>query len=110
MDLGPYKLTEWVRTAGKDDRMVLGANPYYWNAAGGYPKTERIIYEFYADSTALRLAIEAGDIDIAYRHISPTDIIDLQANPNVKVWKGTGAAIPIHNLPRRRVAWIATAK
>ena len=93
MDLGPYKLTEWVRTAGKDDRMVLEANPYYWNAAAGYPRTEKIIYEFYSDSTALRLAIEAGDIDIAYRHISPTDIIDLQANPNVKVWKGTGAAI-----------------
>jgi len=93
MDLGPYKLTEWVRTAGKDDRIVLDANPYYWNASGGYPKTEQIIYEFYTDSTSLRLAIEGGDIDIAYRHLAPDDIVDLQTNPNLKVWEGTGAFI-----------------
>ncbi|UCE96677.1 MAG: hypothetical protein JSV51_03535, partial [Candidatus Bathyarchaeota archaeon] len=67
MDLGPYKLTNWTRTAGKDDRMVLEANPYYWNTSGGYPKTEKIIYEFFADSTSLRLAIEGELIDIAYR-------------------------------------------
>jgi peptide/nickel transport system substrate-binding protein len=93
MDLGPYKLTEWVRTAGKDDRIVLEANPYYWNASGGYPKTDKIIYEFYADSTGLRLAIEIGDIDIAFRHLSPDDLIDLQADPNLKVWQGAGAFI-----------------
>jgi len=93
MDLGPYKLTEWVRTAGKEDRIVLDANPYYWNATGGYPRTQRIIYEFYADSTGLRLAIEGGEVDIAFRQLSPTDIISLQQNPNLKVWQGTGAAI-----------------
>jgi len=93
MDLGPYKLTEWVRTAGKDDRIVLDANPYYFNASGGLPKTSRIIYEFYSDSTALRLAIEGGDIDIAFRQLSADDIVSLQANPNLKVWQGTGAFI-----------------
>jgi len=93
MDLGPYKLTEWARVAGKDYRIVLDANPYYWNISGGYPRTQRIIYQFYADSTALRLAIEGGDIDIAFRHISPTDIVSLKQNPNVKVWEGTGAFI-----------------
>ncbi len=93
MDLGPYKLTEWVRTAGKDDRMVLEANPYYWNASAGVPKTDKIIYEFYSDSTALRLAIEGGDIDIAYRQLSADDIVALQANTNLKVWEGTGAFI-----------------
>jgi peptide/nickel transport system substrate-binding protein len=73
--------------------MVLDANPYYWNASGGFPKTEKIIYEFFADSTGLRLAIEGGDIDIAYRHLSADDIVALQANPDVKVWEGTGAFI-----------------
>ena len=93
MDLGPYKLTEWVRTAGKDDRIVLDANPRYFNASAGVPKTSRIIYEFYSDSTALRLAIEGGDIDIAYRQLAADDITALQANPNLKVWQGTGAFI-----------------
>jgi len=112
MDLGPYKLTEWVRTAGKDDKMVLERNPYYWNATGGYPKTKKIIIEFYPDATALRLAIETGEIDIAYRHISPADIISLQQDPNLKVWSGPGGiqflifqeAIPPYNDSRVRRA------
>jgi len=93
MDLGPYRLTEWVRTAGKDDRIVLDANPRYFNASAGVPKTSRIIYEFYSDSTALRLAIEGGDIDIAFRQLAADDIAALQANSNLKVWQGTGAEI-----------------
>lgn len=93
MDLGPYMLTEWVRTAGKDDRIVLDVNPYYWNLSGGYPKTDRIIYEFYADSTGLRLAIEALDIDIAFRQLSADDLMALRTNPSLKVWSGSGAFI-----------------
>jgi peptide/nickel transport system substrate-binding protein len=93
MDLGPYMLTEWVRTAGKDSRIVLDANPRYWNASAGVPKMSRIIYNFYSDSTALRLAIEGGDVDIAYRQLSADDIAALETNPNLKVWKGTGAFI-----------------
>jgi len=91
--LGPYKLTRWVRIAGKDNEMRLEANPNYWNAVGGYPKTKRIIYKFYADATALRLAIEAGDIDIAFRHITAADVLDLTKKPDLKVWWGTGAFI-----------------
>jgi len=91
MDLGPYKLTKWERFAGKDMEMWLEANPNYWRV--GYPKTEKIIIQFYSDATALRLAIEGGDIDVAFRHITATDIEDLKDNPNVKVWQGVGAAI-----------------
>jgi len=90
--LGPYKLTMWVRIAGRDTEMRLEANPNYWNAAV-YPKTKNIVYKFYADPTALRLAIEAGDIDIAFRHLRSADVIDLTKNPNLKVWWGVGAAI-----------------
>ncbi len=95
MDLGPYRLANWTRVAGKDYEMRLEANPNYWNRAaeGGLPKTEEVIIRFYADATALRLAIEAGDIDVAFRHITATDIEDLKDNPNLHVWQGTGAAI-----------------
>jgi len=91
MDLGPYVLTKWTRVAGKDTEMWLEANPNYWRSS--YPKTEKIIIKFYADSTALRLAVEAGDVDIAFRHLSPNDIEDLQDDPDLKVWQGTGGAI-----------------
>jgi peptide/nickel transport system substrate-binding protein len=108
MDLGPYKLTEWDRVAGKDHEMRLEANPNYWNKDAGLPKTDVVIIKFYADATALRLAIEAGDIDVAFRHIAATDIEDLKDNQNVKVWQGTGASIqymifqedPVGTLPQ----------
>ncbi len=92
-DLGRYVLTEWTRIAGKDVQITLEANPNYWDAASGWPKTNKIIIKMYSDATAIRLALEAGDIDIAYRHLASIDIDDLQDDPNVKVWEGKGAAI-----------------
>jgi peptide/nickel transport system substrate-binding protein len=91
--IGPYYLTHWDRVGGRDIEIRLDANPYYWNAASGYPKTRTIIFRFYSDSSTLRLAIEAGDVDMAFRHISPTDVLDLENNPHIKVWWGTGAFI-----------------
>lgn len=91
-DLGRYVLTKWTRVAGKDVEMKLEANPNYWNA-DEEPKTKNIIIKMYSDATALRLALEAGDVDIAFRHLIYSDIVDLEDNPDVKVWKGTGAEI-----------------
>ncbi|MDH5770014.1 MAG: ABC transporter substrate-binding protein [Candidatus Bathyarchaeota archaeon] len=92
-DLGRYVLTKWERVAGKDVEMWLEANPNYWDAASGWPKTNKIIIKMYTDATALRLALEAGDVDVAFRHLTSTDIEDLQDNPAVEVWEGKGAAI-----------------
>lgn len=93
MDLGPYMLSKWVRVAGKDNEIRLDANPNYWNASGGYPKTPHIIIKFYSDATALRLAIESGEVDIAFRQLRASDINDLKTKANVKVWEGVGAFI-----------------
>lgn len=75
---GPYKLIEYV----PDERIVLEAYDGYW---GEPPKTKRIVEVMYSDAAALRAAIEAGDIDIAFRTLSPQDIVDLQKNPNLEV-------------------------
>jgi peptide/nickel transport system substrate-binding protein len=91
--VGPYYLSKWERAADRDIEIRLDKNPYYWNATSGYPKTKTIIFRFYRDASTLRLAMEAGDVDMAFRHISPTDVLDLEDNPNVKVWWGTGAFI-----------------
>lgn len=90
---GPYVLSKWNRVAGRDVEIKLDANPNYWDLASGYPRMEHVIFRFYSDAATLRLAIEAGDVDMAYRHTSPTDVLDLEDNPNVKVWWGAGAAI-----------------
>ena len=90
---GPYVLSKWNRVAGRDVEIKLAANPDYWDLASGYPRMEYVIFRFYSDASTLRLAIEAGDVDMAYRHTSPTDVLDLEDNLNVKVWWGTGAQI-----------------
>jgi peptide/nickel transport system substrate-binding protein len=93
MGLGPYTLKSWTRVAGKDTEMTLEANPLYWNAAEGYPKTKTIVFSFYADAAGLAVAMTAGDVDIAFRQLSATDITTMQSNTNLKVWEGTGAFI-----------------
>ena len=91
--VGPYVLSKWVRVGGKDQEIRLDANPNYWNLASGYPKLKHVVFKFYSDATSLRLAIESGDVDMAFRHISPTDILELEKNPNLRVWWGSGAFI-----------------
>jgi ABC-type transport system substrate-binding protein len=92
-DLGPYTLTSWSRKAGKDYEMKYDANPNYFGIADGYPKTKHIVIRFYSDATALALAMKSGDVDMAFRQLAATDIKNLQADPTVKVWQGTGAFI-----------------
>ncbi len=84
--VGPYKITKWVR----DQVLILEANPYYY---GEKPKTPKVIVKFYKDATTLRLALESGEIDIAWRTLNPTDIKDLMKKPGIQVIEGKGSFI-----------------
>lgn len=83
---GPYRIVEYV----PDERVVLEAVPTYFGPA---PKTKRIVWVIYANEAALRAAVEAGDVDIAYRTFNPVDIVDLQKNPNLQVVRGPSVSI-----------------
>ncbi|MCU1570032.1 MAG: peptide transporter substrate-binding protein [Naasia sp.] len=48
---------------------------------------------YFDDSSNLKLAIQQGDIDVAYRSMSPTDVADLRGDDKVKVLDGPGGAI-----------------
>jgi len=93
MGLGPYTLTKWDRSAGKDVEMDFKANPNYWNATNGWPKTPNIIIKFYSDATSLALALKNGEIDIAYRQLAATDLASFQSNSAYKYWSGPGTFI-----------------
>jgi len=73
-----------------DERVVLEAYDGYFGPA---PKTKKIVWVMYSDAAALRAAIEAGDIDIAFRTLNPIDLIDLMDNPNLQVLAGPSASI-----------------
>jgi peptide/nickel transport system substrate-binding protein len=83
---GPYKIKRWER----DVELELEANPDYY---GDKPKWPSIIVKFFADSTTMRLALEKGEIDVAWKTLTPTDYEDLRKKPEFKVIEGPGAYI-----------------
>ena len=89
--LGPYLLSNWTRSGGTDVLMRLDANPNYWNAS--LPRTQTIIIQFFSTDTALAAALTSGEVDIAYRHLTPAQVNTFRTNANFKVWEGVGASI-----------------
>lgn len=88
--IGPYKLTSWVL----NERWKLEADPNFY---GDAPKTPTFIIQRFKDGASLRLAVERGDIDIAFRTLAPADIRDLSAKgllgqTDLKVITGSGIA------------------
>ncbi len=75
---GPYILVEYV----PDQHVIYQAYDGYYGEA---PKTANVIEQMYSDAATLRAAIEAGDVDVAFRMLAPQDVADLEANPNVEV-------------------------
>ncbi|HAF70752.1 MAG: Oligopeptide ABC transporter, periplasmic oligopeptide-binding protein [Acetothermia bacterium 64_32] len=84
--LGPYRVVEYV----PDERVVLEAVDSYF---GEPPKTKRVVWLMYSDAAALRAAVEAGDIDVAFRTLNPVDIMDLKESPNLQVIAGPSASV-----------------
>ncbi len=68
------------------------ANPDYQGLLGP-AKTETINVRYYADSSNLKLEVQEGNIDVAFRSLSATDVEDLKGNDAVKVVEGPGGEI-----------------
>jgi peptide/nickel transport system substrate-binding protein len=84
---GRYEVAEY----SPGQQTVLQANPEYTGDAP--PKTDQAIIQYFDKASALKLALENGDVDIAYRSLSPTDIEDLENADGVEVVSGAGAEI-----------------
>ena len=84
--LGPYKLTSFKR----DEEAVFENNPNYW---GKQPPIKKIIIRYFADATTMRLALEKGEIDLAFKSMNPSDIADLLKNTKYNSWKIPGPQI-----------------
>lgn len=68
------------------------ANPDYQGLLGE-AENKTVNLKYYAESSNLKLAVQEGDIDVATRSLSATDIADLEGNDDVKVHKGPGGEI-----------------
>jgi peptide/nickel transport system substrate-binding protein len=72
---GAYKLREWRA----NEVVVLERNDNYY---GEKAKLNRVIYRYMKESSAQRLALEAGDIDIA-RNLEPGDLDAVSKNADL---------------------------
>ena len=68
------------------------ANPDYQGILGE-AKTDTVNVKYYTDASNLKLDVQEGNIDVAHRTLSATDIEDLRGNDNVKVVDGPGGEI-----------------
>ena len=59
----------------------------------GPAKTDVINVKYYTDASNLKLDVQEGKIDVAWRSLSATDIDDLRGNNKVKVVDGPGGEI-----------------
>lgn len=73
---GPYKLREWRA----NEVVVMERNDNYF---GEKAKLARVIYRHMKESAAQRLALEAGDIDVA-RNLEPNDLDAIAKNADLK--------------------------
>lgn len=82
---GPYKLSQYK--AG--EQAVLEANESYQGERT--PSAPQIFVTYFGEPAPLKQAIESGQVDIAWRTLSPTDLNDLEGKDGVEVIKGEGS-------------------
>ncbi len=74
---GPYKLKKWKAS----ESMIFNRNDNYW---GDKAKLKRVIIRHVPESSAQRMLLEKGDIDIA-RNLRPDDIKGMAESKNKDV-------------------------
>jgi peptide/nickel transport system substrate-binding protein len=107
---GPYQLTRY--TPGQ--QAVFERFDDYW---GTPARNEGLILRYYSKSSTMKLALERGEIEMAFQTFTPTELTSLDKNRNVRVYQGPGAVIrylvlnveraPFNNVAvRRAVAYL----
>ncbi len=91
---GPFKLWSWI----EGQSVTLVANENYWR---GRPKVDKIVIRIFKDPSSLRIALENGEIDMAFG-IQPSDIEPLQKNPKIKTVSIEGLVIEWLGMNLRR--------
>lgn len=83
---GPYTLTEF----SEGNQITLLRNETYW---GTPPFAERVVLKQYSNSSALKMALEKGEIDVAYRTFAPLEEESLLANGKLVAERGQSPGI-----------------
>ncbi|HMH59055.1 MAG TPA: ABC transporter substrate-binding protein, partial [Galbitalea sp.] len=85
---GQYKITKY----NFNQLVQFTANPNYQGELGA-AKTKNIDLKYYTSSSNMKLDVQQGNIDVAARAFSATDVASLKSNKKVKVVEGPGGEI-----------------
>lgn len=83
---GPYKLVSYK----EKESLAFEANPDYWGEAA---KTTRILVRLFDKSSALKLALQNSEVDIAFRSLQPDENASFKDRPSFKLIEGEGPGI-----------------
>lgn len=84
---GPFSMDQYE----DGQQAVFTANPEYDGPKEA--QSERVFISYYQQPAQLKQAVENGDVDVAWRSLSPTDINDLKNSDSVEVHEGEGSEI-----------------
>jgi peptide/nickel transport system substrate-binding protein len=82
---GPYTLSQYK--AG--EQAVFEANETY--AGTKTPQSAQVFVQYFSDPAPLKTAVEGGDVDIAWRTLSPTDLNSIEEGGKAEVIRGKGS-------------------
>ena len=86
---GPYKLGSGYQ---KNQLASLTPNAGY-NGNGGQVMNSGVTLQYFTDASNLKLAVQQGDVDVAWRSLDAQSISDLRKDSKVKVLDGPGGEI-----------------
>ncbi|MET4780050.1 ABC transporter substrate-binding protein [Glaciihabitans sp. UYNi722] len=85
---GQYDITSY----DFNNLIAYKANPNY-DGVLGKAKTDIVNVKYYASQSNLKLDVQKGNIDVAFRSLSPTDVANLEKDSKVTVYHGPGGEI-----------------
>lgn len=83
---GPYRIADFR----ENQSLLMEAYDDYWGEA---PKNDKTLVRFYAQSSQMQVALRSGEIDVAFRHLTPEQRESLADNEDIKTVEGAGATI-----------------
>jgi peptide/nickel transport system substrate-binding protein len=84
---GPFTLAQYE----DGNQAVLQKSETYQGA--NEAKSSQVFVKYYQEESALKLAVENHEVDVAWRSLAPTDIADLRQSNEVSVIEGEGSEI-----------------
>lgn len=83
---GPYRLVSYK----EKQSLEFDANPSYW---GTKPRTGKILVRLFDKSSALKIALQNHEVDIAFRSLQPDELASFRTASGFKVVEGQGPGI-----------------